>query len=142
MLVLAAVAYDDLLAHAREDAPREACGVLVGYRETTETGERELHAERARRVANVADAPRVEYEMEPVEQMRAFEAAEAGGQAVVGFYHSHPAGPARMSERDRRDAAWPDYAYLLVSLAGRPPFVGAWTWTGDDFERESVAVRN
>jgi len=137
MFVLASDAYDDVLAHAREDAPREACGVLVGDREDGST-----RATVARRVTNVADAPRVEYEMDPAEQLRVFEDAESRGREVVGFYHSHPAGPPRMSDRDRSDAAWPGYTYLLVSLAGRPPFVGAWTWTGERFERESVAVRN
>ncbi|GAA0645947.1 desampylase [Salarchaeum japonicum] len=137
MLALAGGVYDDVLAHAREDAPREACGILVG---TTEA--ETATATVAHRVRNVADAPRVAYEMDATEQLRVFETAADHGREVVGFYHSHPAGPAAMSDRDRETAAWPGYRYLLVSLAGRPPFVGAWTWTGDDFERETVTVQN
>lgn len=136
MLVLARDVYEEVLAHADDDAPREACGILVGRRGDDATCATAVH-----RTRNVADAPRVTYEIDPNEQHSVFETAEGGDREVVGFYHSHPAGPARMSDRDRADAAWPGYQYVLVSLAGRPPFLGAWTWTGEEFERETVAVR-
>ncbi|MEE6209084.1 desampylase [Salarchaeum sp. III] len=137
MLVLAGGVYDDVLAHAREDAPREACGILVGALDGDTATASVVH-----RARNVADAPHVTYEMDPTEQLRVFETAADHDREVVGFYHSHPAGPPSMSDRDRDEAAWPGYRYLLVSLAGRPPFLGAWTWTGSEFERETVAVQN
>lgn len=136
MLVLTPGAYEEVLAHADADAPREACGILVGHRE-----DNDAWATRVHRTRNVADAPTVEYEIDPSEQLSVFESAAESGRDVLGFYHSHPAGPARLSDRDRGDAAWPGYYYLLVSLGGRPPFVDAWTWTGERFERVSVVVR-
>lgn len=98
-------------------------------------------ADAVRRVPNVADAPRVTYELDPEATFAVFDEAEATGRDVVGFYHSHPAGPAHMSETDREQASWPGYVYVLASLAARPPILDAWTWTGERFEREPVAVR-
>ncbi|WP_325064051.1 M67 family metallopeptidase [Halobacterium bonnevillei] len=95
-----------------------------------------------RRVANVADAPRVTYELDAEATLAVFDEAAATGREVVGFYHSHPAGPARMSETDREQASWPGYVYVLASLAARPPILDGWTWTGESFEREDVAVRD
>ncbi|MFB6268528.1 MAG: desampylase [Halobacterium sp.] len=135
MLVLSRSAYDAVLDHARSDAPREACGVLVGR----EDGDAVV-ADTVRRVPNVAEAPRLRYELDPEALLAIFEEAESTGRDVVGFYHSHPAGPARMSDTDREQASWPGYVYVLASLAARPPILDAWTWTGDEFVREDVAV--
>lgn len=137
MLVLSRSVYDAILDHARADAPREACGALVG-REDGDT----VVADTVRRVPNVADAPRVTYELDPEATLAVFDEAEATGRAVVGFYHSHPAGPAQLSETDREQASWPGYVYVLASLAARPPILDAWTWTGQAFVREDVALRN
>lgn len=136
MLVLARDAYDAILEHANADVPREACGVLVGE---DRGGER--FAEAVRRVPNVANAPRMTYELDPEATLAVFDEAEATNREVVGFYHSHPAGPAHMSPTDREDAAWPNHVYLLASLAARPPIVDAWLWTGEAFERENVVIR-
>jgi proteasome lid subunit RPN8/RPN11 len=136
VLVVSRSAYDAMLDHARADAPREACGVLVG-REDGET----VVVDTVRRVPNVADAPRVTYELDPEGTVAVFDEAAATGREVVGFYHSHPAGPASMSETDHAQASWPGYVYVLASLAARPPILDAWRWTGDEFEREAVAIR-
>lgn len=137
MLVLSRAAYDAVLDHAQAEVPREACGALVGHEEG---GERRVEA--VRRVPNASETPRVAYELDPEATLAVFDEAEAAGREVVGFYHSHPTGPARMSARDREQAAWPDRAYVLVSLAARPPVLDAWTWTGESFEHESVAVQD
>ena len=136
MLALSRAAYDVVLDHARADAPREACGVLVGERDGDER-----RVEAVRRVSNVADAPRVTYELDPEATMAVFDEAEATGRDVVGFYHSHPAGPSHPSETDHVRASWPDYVYVVASLAARPPTLDAWLWTGEDFERVGVVVR-
>jgi proteasome lid subunit RPN8/RPN11 len=135
VLALPRAAYDAVLDHARADAPREACGVLVGQRDGDER-----RVEAVRRVPNVADAPRVTYELDPEATMAVFDEAEATGREVVGFYHSHPAGPSTPSATDREQASWPDYAYVVASLAARPPTLDAWLWTGEAFEREPTTV--
>jgi len=152
VFVLSRDAYDAVLDHARADAPLEACGVFVGERvESDDSGRgrggggdgedvvRRVTA--VRRVPNVADAPRVRYELDPEATLAVFDEAEATGTEVVGFYHSHPSGPSRPSATDREHARWPGRVYVVASLAARPPTLDAWLWTGEDFERQAVAVR-
>ena len=129
---------DDLLAHAREGAPEEVCGVLGGTRDDGGS----FAVETARRVPNVADRPRVEYTLDAEAQLAAMEAIEDAGLDVVGFYHSHPRGPPRPSATDRRTAAWDDRSYLIVALADEFPFVGSWRWRAEagEFEAETVRV--
>lgn len=119
---------DELLAHAREGAPEEVCGVLGG-----EWGE--PHVTSVHRVPNVAAHPRTEYRLDPEAQFAAMEAVERAGETVVGFYHSHPRGPPRPSTTDEARATWPDYFYLIVVPEES---VCVWRWTGEHFEREPL----
>jgi proteasome lid subunit RPN8/RPN11 len=154
VFVLTRAAYDAVLDHAQADAPLEACGAFIGERVEREDGDgngrggggdgdeaviRRVTA--VRRVPNVADAPRVRYELDPETTLAVFDEAEATGTEVVGFYHSHPSGPSHPSGTDREQARWPDNVYVVVSLAARPPTLDAWLWTGEAFERQSLAVR-
>jgi proteasome lid subunit RPN8/RPN11 len=136
-LVLERSAWEAVVAHAREGAPEEVCGVLGGRRE-----EDTAHVTEVRRVANVADHPESRYELDPVEQVRVMDTLEDAGHAVLGFYHSHPRGPDRPSGVDEARATWAGYSYCIVSLAGREPTVGSWRWTGERFEGESVTVQS
>ena len=146
---------DELLAHASE-SDDEVCGILAGRRgaasddaeasdgDDAETGECDSDTNRggdrvtdARRVPNVADAPRTRYELDPVATVETIDAIEAVGDEVVGFYHSHPSGPPRPSETDRTTASWPGYVYAIVVP---PETVRTWRWTGDAFEPLDVRV--
>jgi proteasome lid subunit RPN8/RPN11 len=53
--------------------------------------------------------------------------ARAQGLEVVGYYHSHPAGPPRPSAFDR-ERAWPELSYLIVTPAGE---AHSWRLGGD-----------
>ncbi|MFB6069791.1 MAG: desampylase [Halanaeroarchaeum sp.] len=135
MLVLSRDAYRAIVAHAEDDAPREACGVLAGrIADDTATVRTAYPTE------NVADAPRVAYVIDPEDQFEVMETIEAHDQSVVGFYHSHPAGPAGPSRTDAERATWPDRHYLVVSLARRPPTLDAWRFTDDGFVADDVRV--
>lgn len=126
--------YDELVAHAREGSPHEVCGVLEGSEENGTVRVDALHP-----VENVADRRTVEYELDPRTQLTVMEAIEDRGREVVGFYHSHPAGPSHPSGTDRERATWLDHRYVIVSLRG-DPHVGCWRWTGERFEQEPVEV--
>lgn len=107
---------DELLARARESAPREACGLLLGRR-TPEAFEIEALAE-LRNVALTATA----FELEPSDVLEIERAALASGREVVGAWHSHVLAAA---EPSARDLAHPPYALaLIVSL--RDGDVRAW----------------
>jgi proteasome lid subunit RPN8/RPN11 len=138
-LVFERSAWEAVVSHAREGAPEEVCGVVAGRREgdtacVTET----------RRVANVAATPASRYELDPAAQVRAMDALADAGHDVLGFYHSHPRGPARPSGVDEARATWGGYSYCIVSLAGEEPTVGSWRWTGEDggFVAEAVRVQS
>lgn len=138
MLAVARDAYDAVVAHALEGTPEEVCGVLGGT-----YGEAESTVEAVERADNAAPAPEYEYAIAPDEQLALMDGLEARGLDVVGFYHSHPRGPAGPSATDTDRAAWPDRSYLIVDLAGDQPFVGAWRWDdgGGRFVREVLDVR-
>lgn len=132
-LRVASDARDRILDHAREGAARtppvEVCGVLVGRRGPPDrvTG--------ARRVANVADRPRSRYELDPAATVAAIDAAEAAGEAVVGFYHSHPETDAVPSATDRARATWTGYVY---AIAAPPATLRAYRLADDGFEELPV----
>ena len=137
MLEVPRSAYDAVVAHAVDGAPAEVCGLLGGA-----FGEDRSHVAVVERATNVADAPEHEYAIEPSEQLELMDRFEADGHEVVGFYHSHPRGPARPSATDVARATWPSRSYLVVDLAGDHPVVGAWRWDGDRrrFVREVLDV--
>lgn len=96
---------DDLLAHARQEAPNECCGLLIG------TGQR---IERAARARNTLGS-RTRYLIDAKDHFAAIRSAREQGESIVGFYHSHPASPPVPSDTDRIEAAYPGHYYLIVS---------------------------
>ena len=128
--------YDAIVEHAREGTPEEVCGVLGG-----EHGEERSHVETVHCARNVAETPETRYHIDPEQQLELIDGIEEAGRDVVGFYHSHPAGPTEPSETDANRATWPGRSYVIVALDGEP-FVGAWRWSGENerFEVEIVRV--
>lgn len=126
-----------IVGHARAAAPEEACGILAG------TIEGDAHVVRhVFPIRNASPRPRVEYLLDPQEQLRATIAAEDGmGLDVVGFYHSHPEGPAALSATDAARASWPGASYLLVHLAPSEGWLSArWGEAPGRFVPEPVQV--
>jgi proteasome lid subunit RPN8/RPN11 len=99
---------DAVVAHARVEAPRECCGLLVGH------GSSVSEAVAAR---NIADRPN-RFLVDPQDHVKTLRASRQRGLEVLGFYHSHPRTAAAPSARDREEASYPDHLYLIVSLAG------------------------
>ena len=80
-------------------------------------------------VENVAGDPERRYELDPAGTVAALDEGEDRGLAPVGFYHSHPRGPADPSATDRDRATWTGYVYCIVA----PGELGAYRWTGEAF---------
>lgn len=105
-VLLPAAVREAIVEHARREAPRECCGLLIGtVGEIVEAAPARNEAERA-----------TEYRIAPDDHFAAVRRARVRGLAVVGAYHSHPASPPEPSPRDLADA-WPDFLYVIVSLA-------------------------
>lgn len=127
---------DAILAHARESAPHEACGVLAGR-----TGARDSEALLALRVRNVSPHPAREFLLAPEEQLAVILRIEDElGWDVVGFYHSHPEGPARFSAMDEARATWPGATYVLAHLAPMEGLVAARLAPEGSLTSEPIAI--
>ncbi len=139
MLRLSRATYDTIIAQAYAEHTQEICGILAGGFNTA--GDASVVTD-AYETANVASTPETRYHIDPEEQFSVSETIEDRGLDIVGFYHSHPAGPPHPSQTDATEATWPDRSYVICSLAGYP-FVGSWRWRDDTetFEQETVVVR-
>ena len=116
-----------MVAHARDEAPREACGLLAG---------RGGGITRLIRCANVHPTPTSRYVIDPREQLRAFRTIDAAGEELVAIYHSHPVSQPYPSPTDRAEAHYPNAFYILVSLRTRQPEVRAFRIDAEEFVRE------
>jgi proteasome lid subunit RPN8/RPN11 len=99
---------DDIVAHAREEWPKECCGVVAA-----ENG----RATQVYRAANAAKQPNLGYLIEGIDLYRIWSDIEDRGWVLEAIYHSHPKSPAVPSQTDINLAdQWPDALYLIVSL--------------------------
>jgi len=77
---------------AKAAHPLEACGLLLGQ------GARVEAFIEAR---NVHQTPQTHFEIDPLALIAVHKAARSGGPKVVGYFHSHPQGPAAPSATDQ-----------------------------------------
>ena len=105
MLTIDQQTYDAIVAHARRDHPDEACGLVAGQ------GGRPT---RVIPMANAARSPTF-YEMDPLEQLRAFNDMDDRDEDLLVIYHSHTMTEAYPSRTDVSIAGYPEAHYVLVS---------------------------
>ena len=103
---LLAVMRDEIVAHARLEAPRECCGVILG---------RNGKLIELRRLTNIYPGNDF-YEPDAGELYRLVVEIDETGTDIAAIYHSHPVSPAYPSARDVEYAGWPDSVYLICSL--------------------------
>ncbi len=90
---------------AAEAAPLEACGILFGAD----------GVERASIATNVANDPARRFEIDPASLIAALKAERAGGERVIGYWHSHPSGDATPSATDAAMAAADGKIWIIVA---------------------------
>ncbi|MFQ5525506.1 MAG: Mov34/MPN/PAD-1 family protein [Thermoanaerobaculia bacterium] len=135
-LDLAREVRSEITRHAREAWPAECCGILVGK----ETTERRARVDRAVPAENVSASPATSFEVSPPRILSAQRSARAGELEIVGYYHSHPGGSARPSDRDRRDA-WTETSYVILGLEGREvTSIRSWRLQGGEFLEEEITT--
>jgi proteasome lid subunit RPN8/RPN11 len=99
---------DEIVAHAREEAPNECCGMVAG---SNRTGTRVYRARNA-------EASPFRYTIHPQDQFRITMEIEERGEEIAAIYHSHTKSAAEPSQTDINLAEnWPDPLYLICSLA-------------------------
>ena len=114
---------DELISHAREDAPNECCGMIGGVGGVADV----VH-----RVENAAASP-LRFEMDPQAQYNTWKAIEDEGKELLAIYHSHTKSAAYPSQTDVNQAvAWPDPVWVIVSLQhpDAPEVKGYWLRDG------------
>ena len=102
---LTRAALERILREAACAVPEEACGLLLG---------RGGRIEQAKPAGNVHPSPRARFEIDPQALIDAHRAARGGGPEVIGYYHSHPSGPAEPSATDRAMAVGDGRVWAIV----------------------------
>jgi [CysO sulfur-carrier protein]-S-L-cysteine hydrolase len=107
---------DEIVAHARAEAPNECCGMIAA---------REGRAVAVHRTRNIHASP-LRFEMEPGEQLRVLDEIEQAGLELGAIYHSHTRSEPYPSLTDVNLARWwPEPLWVIVGLAGAEPDVRA-----------------
>lgn len=102
---------DAMIAHARETAPEECCGLIGGVSET--------RAVTLYRLRNITANAESAYEAAPEDLFAAQREMRERGEELLAIYHSHPrvCDPCP-SETDVRLAYYPSAKYLIIGLGG------------------------
>jgi proteasome lid subunit RPN8/RPN11 len=124
---------DELIAHARTDAPNECCGVIA-----VEPGSPPCAA-RVHRTVNTAASP-LRFEVDGKELLHAIEEIEGAGRELGAIYHSHTRTAPYPSQTDINFAAnWPGVEWIIVGLAtGREPEVRSYLIDGADVQEVPI----
>jgi [CysO sulfur-carrier protein]-S-L-cysteine hydrolase len=118
---------DDVIAHARADAPNECCG----YMRLADS-----RVDEVVRAQNLRNSP-YGYEIDPKSLLAANDLDDDG--FGVAIYHSHPRSAAEPSQTDINLAQYPHWLYVIVSLADEPE-MRAWRISDGRVEEEPVTV--
>lgn len=133
MLTLNRDVWRDMVAHAYDGLPEEACGFLGG---DPATG----HASLFHRCRNARASSRV-YGFHPKDTLDADVAADELGLQVMGVMHSHTHTEAHPSPTDVEQADVPGWHYVIVSLKRPEPVVRSYLITEGTIQEEAVVVR-
>jgi [CysO sulfur-carrier protein]-S-L-cysteine hydrolase len=104
-----------IVAHAREEAPNECCGVLAVA--AGELGNERARATRVRRARNVHASPK-RFEIDGKDVLAAINEFDDAGWEIGAIYHSHTHTAPYPSQTDINFAAsWPGVEWIIVGLS-------------------------
>jgi proteasome lid subunit RPN8/RPN11 len=115
---------DEMVAHAREEAPNECCGMVAAD---------DGRAVQVYRATNTEASP-LRFNIDGQEIFRVTEEIEESGMRLGAIYHSHTRSEPYPSQTDigfalvdgRGEQWWPGTLYLIVGVAGENPEVRAY----------------
>lgn len=138
-IVIAKKHAEDMLKHAAQEMPNEACGVVAGA-EKREGAKKEKIVKRIYKCSNAVKSP-YRYKIAPEELLGVIQNAEENGLKIIGFYHSHPFRESFLepSETDKAEAFWEEASYIIVSPLHKT--FASWLLTEKGFKREEVILK-
>jgi proteasome lid subunit RPN8/RPN11 len=130
-MILRRVHLAEIVAHARETAPAECCGLIGGVSSSRSNS--------IYRLRNVTPDPETAYEAAPEELFAAQREMRERGEDLLAIYHSHPrSSNPTPSETDVRLAYYPAATYLIIGLGGEQPLVQAFHISEQEQDWEQV----
>jgi proteasome lid subunit RPN8/RPN11 len=122
---------EQVIAHAREEAPNECCGMIASQ---------DGRAVAVYRARNQFASP-LRYQVHPQDQLRIFHAVEDAGWEIGAIYHSHTRSEPYPSQTDITLAElWPDPLYVIVGVAGEEPDVRAYRIVSGEVSEAALEV--
>jgi proteasome lid subunit RPN8/RPN11 len=122
---------DEIVTHARSEAPNECCGLIAGA---------DGRAIRVHRARNEFASP-MRFNVHPQDLIRITTEIDDRGEELAAIYHSHPRSEAYPSQTDVNLAAnWPDPVWMICSLAGEEPIVRAFRIRDGSVEEVEIDV--
>jgi [CysO sulfur-carrier protein]-S-L-cysteine hydrolase len=118
-----------MTAHALEDHPNEACGIIAG---------KDGEAKQVFRAINAEGSP-YRYKVDDKDLFRIYRECSDNDWDFLAIYHSHTASEAYPSLTDVRLAFWPESYYVLVSTKDKAnPVVRAYRILDGQISEEPV----
>ena len=135
MIKLNKADFEKILAHAKAEAPIEACGLIAGR---IEDGNKLI--DKVYILTNV-DHAEEHFTLDPKEQLAAVKDMRANGLVPLGNWHSHPVSPSRPSQEDKRLAYDSRASYLILSLMDEnAPVLNSFHIESDDAQKEELVI--
>jgi proteasome lid subunit RPN8/RPN11 len=122
---------EDMVAHAREEAPNECCGMVAS---------RDGEAVEVHRATNVEASP-LRFVIDSREQLQLLNRIEDAGLDMGAIYHSHTRTAPAPSQTDITFAqGWPGVVWIIVGLKNSEPDVRAWLINGSEVSEAELDV--
>ncbi len=111
MIKIARQLFETIEYRAVEELPYEACGLLLGVRETDCITINDIMFSQ-----NVSESdPKRSFEIDPTLYIKLQKQARAGGADIVGVWHSHPGGQPEPSTTDKMRSVEKNWVWLITS---------------------------
>ena len=134
MVKLSKEDYERIVAHAKSEAPIEACGLIAGELSGDDKIVKKVYI-----LTNI-DHAEEHFTLDPKEQLKAVKDMRAEGLTPLGNWHSHPVSPSRPSDEDKRLAYDSSASYLILSLMDEEPVLNSFHIEGDKADKEELVI--
>jgi [CysO sulfur-carrier protein]-S-L-cysteine hydrolase len=123
--------YDEIVAHARAEAPNECCGMVA----SRDGGAAKVYP------ATNAEASPFRFVIDAREQLEIHSQIETAELELGAIYHSHTRTEPKPSQTDINfGKAWPGVLWIIVGLAGGDVDVRTWRIDDGKVSEEELVV--